>query len=241
MKRIKGKADQARALLKLQHIDEQLDMTRGNLEAIAEKTKHEEAMAGLSQIVEKLADLSQTLRDRQVEEKKREDEDTLIESKIAAEEAKLLSGRVTNPKELVSLQKELVALKKKRDDLDTVCLTALEELERLAAEEAGLKKETADLEKEASDLKREYQRVEKGLLEDRERLSAEREAVISLVDHDLIEEYEYLRRRMITPEVTMIEGDVCGGCFTEISDQSENLEGTSLRKCEHCHRILITS
>ena len=232
---------QDKALVKLQEIDSGLDTARNNLDAIAEKERFDEVTDKLGQICDKLSEILEEIQKLEAEEKRREDEDGEVEVKIIAEERKMFSGKISNPKELVSIQVELDSLKKKKDDLDTKCLIGMEELDDKKAAQTALAAEESDLKRKAGSLERTYRKIEKKLNDEIGEFSADRKKIRQLIDDDLLEEYEHLRQRKVDPAVVYEEGDVCGGCHTEISDQSAQIEGTTLRKCEHCHRILATN
>ena len=232
---------QDKALVKLQEIDSGLDTARHNLDAIVEKEQFDEVTAKLGQIREELGEILEEIQRLGAEETRREDEDGKVEVKIVAEERKMFSGKISSPKELVSIQIELDSLRKKKDDLDTKCLVAMEELDDRKTARTALATEESDLKREAESLERTYRQIEKKLNDEISAFSADREKTRQLIGDDLYEEYEHLRQRKVDPAVVYEEGGVCGGCHMEISDQSAQIEGTTLRKCEHCHRILATN
>ncbi len=232
---------QDKALVKLKEIDSGLDTTRHNLEAIAEKERFEEVTAKLGQLRDELRAMLEEIQKLEAEEKGREDEDEEVDAKIVAEERKMFSGKINNPKELIAIQTELDSLRKKKDNLDTKCLIAMEQLEEKKNAQAALSAEEVDLKKEAELLERTYRQIEKKLNDEISDFSDDRKKIRQDIEDDLYEEYEHLRKRQVDQPVVYEEGGVCGGCHMEISDQSAQIEGTNLRKCEHCHRILVTT
>ena len=154
---------QDKALVKLQEIDSGLDTARNNLDAIAEKERFDEVTDKLGQICDKLSEILEEIQKLEAEEKRREDEDGEVEVKIIAEERKMFSGKISNPKELVSIQIELDSLKKKKDDLDTKCLIGMEELDDKKAAQTALAAEESDLKRKAGSLERTYRKIEKKL------------------------------------------------------------------------------
>ena len=231
---------QDKALVKLKEIDSGLDTAHHNLDAIAEKERFDEVTAKLGQIRDELKVILEEIQKLEAEEKRREDEDEKVEIKIVAEERKMFSGKISNPKELISIQQELDSLRKKKDDLDTKCLIAMEELDDKKTAQTTLATEEGDLRREAESLERAYRQIEKKLNDEISAFSLDRKKIRQVIEDDLYEEYKHLRQREVDPPVVYEEGGVCGGCHMEISDQSAQIEGTTLRKCEHCHRILVT-
>lgn len=232
---------QDKALVKLQEIDSDLDTARKNQDAIAEKERFVEVTDKLGQIHDELRVILEEIQNLEAEEKRREDEDEKVEGKIAAEERKMFSGKINNPKELISMQKELDSLRKKKDNLDTKCLITMEELDDKKTAQTALAIEEGDLTREAESLERTYRQIEKKLKDEISAFSGDREKTRQVIEDDLYDEYEHLRQKKVDPPVVNEEGGVCGGCHMEISDQSAQIEGTTLRKCEHCHRLLVTT
>ncbi len=164
-----------------------------------------------------------------------------LTQKAAAENKRLYDGSIVNAKELESIQHELENLKRRRSDREDEMLGLMEvreELERRAAEAQA----TSD------SLRERAESVGGAALEELTSIEAElvtkvaeRAAVASEIDPDVLELYEDLRKQKKGIGAVALVDGVCQGCHEQLSamelDQVKRVEG--VRRCEHCRRILV--
>ncbi len=97
-----------------------------------------EGMEGeLSLLLEETGEAERELEDLRERIRKRESAVEELSSRIAAEEERLYGGKVSNPKELRSIQAEVQSLKRKRDQEETGLLEMMERSEELEARLGG--------------------------------------------------------------------------------------------------------
>jgi predicted nucleic acid-binding Zn-ribbon protein len=164
-----------------------------------------------------------------------------LSQKAADEERRLYDGSIANAKELESLQHDIQNLRRRRSDREDELLALMEIREGVEAEAATARVRSdalrADVERVAGAGEQELRRIEGELAARR----AEREALASAIDPELLELYEDLRRQKKGVGAAALVDGVCQGCHEQLSavelDRLKRTDG--VRRCEHCRRILI--
>jgi predicted nucleic acid-binding Zn-ribbon protein len=163
-----------------------------------------------------------------------------LSQKIEADEGRLYSGRVTNPKELAGLHDEVDSLKrwheKKEDDLLEAMLATEEAEGALADARAILGQVTDTWRDEQGDLVDEQSRLQARL----EGLREQREALVTGIDPDDLAIYQRLRRQKGGRAVAAVKDGICEGCrMNPPSSQVQRAgTGSELVFCNNCGRIL---
>lgn len=160
--------------------------------------------------------------------------------KIEQAEASLYGGRVSNPKELQDLQKDVESLKRHLAALEDEQLEAMLALEVAQAAEtlarAALDLTLANVEVESKEL-----RVEQALLRSEvESLEAERQAIAHGMDSQSLERYDALRAQKRGIAVAMLVDGTCNACGAPLppSQRQAAQIGDQLIHCPSCGRML---
>lgn len=228
-------------LKKLQQADSQID-------ELEQKTANLPGLARLDALREQKAGLKNRLTEKEIafkaaesHRKKIEGELGLISLKINAEEQKLYSGTISNPKELAGIQAEIEALRKKKDEQETNFLEHLEILENLEAEVHDLKKEEETLRQEIADTERNYAQMFAEIKEKLVVLREERSRMVPGLDESVLALYEKLRKERQGLTVVELKDGVCQGCRMELPAEEVDimLHSEDLWQCSHCKRILV--
>lgn len=162
-----------------------------------------------------------------------------LEAKIKDINARLYSGRVTNPKELMNLNTELAGLRRQKDQAETEALELIEETEQATHTLRDAERNYAEVEKlwqaEQADLAHEIATHEKEL----ERLRTERQGlVVQLAPRDL-ELYESTKKRK-GKAVARVEQGTCGGCRISLSwAKLQQARANRPVTCDNCGRLLF--
>ncbi len=160
--------------------------------------------------------------------------------KIETNEKRLYSGRVTNPKELASLQDEVASLKrwhaKKEEDLLEAMFAAEEAEAALADAQAILSQVSETWQGEQAELTNEQTQLRARL----EELSEQRETLVNAVGPEDVTTYEHLRQRKSGRAVAAVKDGICDGCrMNPPSSQVQHARsGSELVFCNNCGRIL---
>lgn len=172
---------------------------------------------------------------------KSSDEAEMVQAKIDDEQAKVLSGRITDPKELGNITREIDALSRRKDQLEREELRFMEKAE--AGEAQRVKVDTALEEGRAkeADLIERYKARGGEIQTEIARLRAERDAIARTLDASVLARYERLREAKHGVAVGALKGALCTACRTEIpAGEVQALRaGPEVAECPNCKRILV--
>jgi len=228
-------------LLELQELDsaiDRLEHRRAQLEAGEELAAARRAM---EEAESQLGELRLASDAVDAESRRLEHEIDSIGAKLAAEEKRMYDGSIVNAKELEALQHEITSLKERRSRAEDDLLELMERREDLdpraaeAATEVGAAR--SRVEDLGGDAVREFDEIAAELSAKR----AEREALASAFDEELLELYEDLRRQKHGVGAAAIVEGVCQACHEKLSavelDRLKHADG--VKRCEYCRRIVV--
>jgi predicted nucleic acid-binding Zn-ribbon protein len=161
-------------------------------------------------------------------------------TKIAHEEKKLYEGSMKNPRELMSLQKEVEILKGQHGAQEEQLLTMMIEVDT-AQQDVNLQRSELEV------MERDWQENQKRLLREQTELEADlaalqqkREFVLGQTDSASLKVYEGLRQGKQGLAVAKVVQGGCQGCRISLpmSDQQRARMGHDLVTCSNCGRIL---
>jgi predicted nucleic acid-binding Zn-ribbon protein len=163
-----------------------------------------------------------------------------LADKLRTEGERLYSGRITNPKELGDIQKEIEYLKRRQEGLETQqieAMIALEEAttslavanEEWVVTEAAWKSENAELHQEYESLKQELAQ-----------LFAQRKQVLGAIAEKDKNEYNALLRLRKGLAVVAVQKGRCSACNVSIPkrDLERAAQVDQIMHCSGCDRIL---
>jgi predicted nucleic acid-binding Zn-ribbon protein len=164
-----------------------------------------------------------------------------IEEKKKSFERRLYEGKVTNPKELQAIEKEIEMLGRQRGRLDETILTLMEEIESATADlsratAARQTSETAWSEADAR-FRAEAARLDVALAD----LTPRRHRAAEAIEPATLRRYNDLRARGGGLAVAHVEDNICSGCHTRLPAMivRRAQEGASYVFCENCSRFLL--
>ncbi|MBA7689940.1 hypothetical protein ES703_98459 [subsurface metagenome] len=226
----------AKQLYRLQEVDLEIESGKRALEQVKSQLGESQAVIKTQQQLEleqkRLEELS-----RQQRSAEWEIDD--ISTKLAAAEEQLFSGRVKNPKELTNLQHEVESFQARRNQLEE---KALEIIDRVEQSEASVARINSELET----LKADWQRQQKQLTDEMERLKAsladlkaKRQRLAGEVDPPAFEFYQDLRKGKGIA-VARVEQGICRGCRISLpTTDLQQARSGKLVQCSSCGRILF--
>jgi predicted nucleic acid-binding Zn-ribbon protein len=224
-------------LYELQQVDLEIESASRRLKEIAASlVESNELKRARKMVVEAQARLAK----RRARMKDLDLEVSSLSHKIETDEQRLYSGRVTNPKELASLQDEVASLRrwrdKKEDDLLEVMVAAEEGEASLADAQAILTQVSDTWRAEQGDLADEQTQLQARLGE----LAEQRESLVAAIGPEDMAIYERLRQRKAGRAVALVKDGICQGCRMNppTSQVQHARSGTELVFCNNCGRIL---
>ena len=226
-----------RTLYRLQTIDQALTLARERLREIKERLAGDEDLQALQRTVDSLtAQVSHSrtrVRDSELENQS-------LSAKIAAVQERLYGGRVTNPRELASLQSEVSYLERRQKRLEDEMLEAMiyldEQEGELRSQQERLARATARWEAVQVSLRAEQAELEAQV----KQLKAQRSTVQRALRPEELSLYDDLRRRKKGLAVALLQGQVCGVCGVRLptSTAQQARQAGALQFCPSCGRIL---
>jgi predicted nucleic acid-binding Zn-ribbon protein len=231
--------NQAFNLFRLQQIDTQIDQTENSLSKIEKLLSGDEAVNLAKQAVEAaekaIQKASQSLKEAEFAVHEQQ-------IKIAHSEASLYGGRITNPKELQDIQKEIVSLKKHLSVLEDRQLETMLTLEEAENQDQTARVQLAEAQASFSERAAGWLGQKEQLVRNLERLHAEHNAAVTLISKESLQTYENLRKRKSGVAVTAIIDGSCDVCGTTIrpSELQAARAAQVLVFCTSCGRILYS-
>lgn len=181
------------------------------------------------------------LHDKQARLRTRELELQSTAGKAAKMEQDLYSGRVSNPKELQSMQQEIQMLTRQRERIEEEMLGLMEDIERLLADLRTREAARQAQERALDEHLEEYKKMRQQMTAELESLRGQRETWAGGTDADLLRRYDRLRTRKDGVAVVAIINGICEGCHVAVPEGrlAELLDDDDrLYTCEGCGRIL---
>ena len=224
-------------LYHLQQIDSRMESIENELSLMLEPLVEEKEFQEVSCSYERI---EKKRKEAEHMQKVAEMELSSIESEKKAIEKKLYSGKVTNSKELLQLEKEIQQIQKKRDVLDEKILKGMEIVEQLEKESLFKKKEmeVAKTSLEIAQKKREGEKI--SLLQALDELKRKRENQLQAINLELIDLYLSLKEKKDGIAVAKVEHQACSGCFMEIPGALiQKVRSLEMVICSSCGRILV--
>jgi len=162
-------------------------------------------------------------------------------SKISAIEEQLYGGKISNPKELSSLQHEVATMKAKSDQQEN---KALEIIDQVEAAEASLATATSEYKKLEEEWRRQQQlltteieQLKKSLAD----LKTKRAQLAGQIDSPTLKLYEKIRQQK-KQAVAKVEQGICRACRISLSASAlQRARSGQPVQCGTCGRILYIS
>jgi len=229
--------NRARALFRLQTVEAEIAQKSRRLKEIESLLGQNESVKTAQATVERA---ESRLRAAQAETRRLELESRSLQEEAAATEKQLYSGRVTNPKELASLQEKVKNLRDRRSALEDRLLETMIEVEEaeanLEASRQSLSQLQAEWESSQSDLTAERDAVVQNLSS----LRSEQAALRSSISSGDLDIFEDLSRRKGGRGVAKMVNGTCQGCGVAVPTNKARavIEADELIFCGNCERIL---
>jgi len=222
-------------LYKLQQVDLELQRKQQELNEVENRLRDNKALvAAESELASQKAQLQEVSKKQKGCEWELED----LQEKVRQLNNKLYSGKTTNPKELVNLEKEVEGLKSQIRLKEDALLGLMSQVEEMEAKV----KTTAE---EVGRLKREWEQTQETLRPKKSevdtvlaKLKEERNGLAQQIDSKVLSAYERLRLAS-GQAVVKVERGKCQGCHITVpTSQWQKAKAGDLIQCNSCSRIL---
>jgi predicted nucleic acid-binding Zn-ribbon protein len=164
-----------------------------------------------------------------------------LDAKLASDEERLYSGRVTNPKELTDLQKESIALRKHHGVLDERLLAVMLAVEESESALGQARQASMELQSSWEAQQQRLQQEQAKLKAELTQLDQARARHAGALAPSQLAQYESLRRDKGGVALALIEDGFCSRCGVEVSERKLNqiILDESPVFCGNCGRILM--
>lgn len=232
----------AETLKEVQDLDTRIFALERRIDELPEKHRLGEIAGELAGARDDLETTQAELEALSQKQHKLDGELDLLVKKIKTEEEKLFSGKITNPKELASIQAEIFSLRRKRDEMETEDLEEMEEMDRLSSCLEELKKLVDTAERRQKEALEKHGEELDELRVDVASFERERDTLKNRLPGDVAADYDKLLLSKAGLAVArIVQGRTCGGCRIEFSrsqvDRFQHEDG--IFRCEYCRRILV--
>lgn len=233
--------DQAATLLDLQETDLELMRAEKRLDELPEKleilqTRHK------ADEVRQLRDKAEELVGRLGRAvSKSEDECSALSDKIEVEQAKMMSGEITNPKEIQHISREMDALKRRKDKLEVDQMELMERVEKAKAQVDKVDAALAQLAAKEAALTERFKHKGSELIAGIDVLRARRSNLASALDPALLARYETARSAKAGIGAGALRDAMCSACRVELpaTEVDALLHGPAIGTCPNCRRLLV--
>jgi predicted nucleic acid-binding Zn-ribbon protein len=231
----------AKTLRELQQADLELGRLERRLAEMPEKRAILEARKRIEDIRSLKTRTDAFVAEIEREIKRYEDEVAIVSAKLESEQAKLLSGSITNPKEVQHISRELDALKRNKDRLENHILGEMEKRERAFQQQAKVDHAIEDAQAKEAELVEGFKGKGGTLQAEIDGFRRSREALLGEIDDETRLRYESLIESKGGVAVGILSGATCGACRMELpADRVDELvSGPDIGECPLCHRLLI--
>jgi predicted nucleic acid-binding Zn-ribbon protein len=210
---------------RLRHDREMLDVDVRNQRRLLEDTKRRAAQAH-----ERRLELTRQADAAQISIQQAEQEIERLNTQL---------NMARHQKEYDAFQKSVLSHRADIQRWEDQCLTALQTVDELAAEEKRLAEEVAQAESRLAQVEADVVGQREALSEQIADLDARAEHVRSKIAPGVLTAYDRIAGRK--QPLATVKNRVCQGCFTQITKQSENLlmRGQEIVYCSSCGRMLV--
>lgn len=230
----------AQTLLDLQTADVEIIRAEKRLEELPEKRAILEARAKIKETSALRDKVSMLERKLSAELKLRQDEITMLGTKIAAEQGKIM--HTTDHRQIQALTREMDGLRRRVDKLEMESMQYMERIEKATSQVATVEAHLAKMVKAEADLVARFRSVGGALQEEIAAFKAERERLAHTVDAQLLASYEAARdSKGGGIGVGRLEGDACTACRMSLPATRVQVlrDGPDVGVCPQCRRLIV--
>lgn len=229
------------ALLELQDVDLEILRSQKRLDEMPEKRAILETRKKTREVTELRAKAAELVSRLAAAVSKHEDECAMITTKIEDEQAKLMGGDVTNPKEVVHITREMDALKRRKDKLEMEEIELMERVEKANGQVAKVDAALAQLAAKEASITDQYKAKGSEMIAQIDELKKRRELLAAALEPKLLGSYESLRENKGGVGVGRLDGVMCTACRMDLPAErvAELLAGPPVAVCPQCHRLIV--
>lgn len=236
---MKANLQDQQSLLDLGGIDLELIRNSSDKAKLLAGSQIETASAALLELSDRLIDSRNAVSELELELKRAENDLELVEKRIQKDKERLAT--TSSPKDAQGIEHELESLAKRKDELEDLELSILEQLEKVRADLEKASEQKATAEARLGELRDSMSLETAELDKKRTELSSRRSLIIQTLDPELAVAYQRKAGRGLA--VGKLSGRECGACRLSIT--ATNLEeiialpADEIAECPSCQAYLV--
>ncbi|MDP2232750.1 MAG: C4-type zinc ribbon domain-containing protein [Actinomycetota bacterium] len=229
------------ALLELQDVDLEVLRSQKRLDEMPEKRLILEVRHKTRDVTALRAKANELVSRLGAAVSRHEDECAMIATKLDDEQAKLMSGDVTNPKMVMNITREMDALKRRKDKLEMEEIELMERVEKAKGQVAKVDAALGQLSAKEASLTNHYKTKGSEMISEIDRLKARREELTHAVDAQTLTTYETIRESKGGVGAGRLAGTMCTACRMDLPAErvAELKSGPDLAMCPQCRRLIV--
>jgi predicted nucleic acid-binding Zn-ribbon protein len=227
----------------VQALDTTADQLRHRREHLPERADLAACQTQLRKLEQRTGEVQGRRDELTRNEKRLEDEISMVRDKATQTDKKLYSGTVNVPRELTALQEEMEALARRQRQLEDQELELMEQAEPLDADLVTFAAERTALDEQAVGLIARIAEEEVSIDAELADVVAKRADAVVGVPPELLSEYVSLRGALGGVGVARLSGNRCEGCHLTLSavdvDRIRRAPEDEIPHCTECNRLLV--
>lgn len=233
--------DQGQTLLQLQDADIEIRRAEKQLDELPVKRKILETRRKAKEVGELKAKAELLVSKLERQMAANEDETSQVSDKIDAEQDKVMSGDITNPKEVQAITREMDALRRRKEKLEMENLALMERVEKARLQIGKIEVALQQLATQEAKQTEEFRAAGGELQTNLDSARARRDELATALEAGLLERYESIATAKGGLGAASLNATVCTACRMELpAQQLEALRtGPQIGVCPACHRLLV--
>lgn len=227
------------ALLKLTEVDLELNQIKAQLQALLDSPELKALQADLSSSAEELLVARTEFENLQTSVRRSEEDIRLVTERLVRDRERL--NATSSPKDAIGIQGEIESLGRRKDELESIELELLEQLEdsQKKLELATVKR--AELQAQMTELQERLTAEIDAVKARGRKATADRQILVDKIPGEVLKKYENLAAKQVA--VGKIVDRACNACHMVISssalDQLSKLPEDEIGSCPECQAIIV--
>jgi len=239
---MKAAVEQQTALMELQRIDSAIMAANHRLNTLPEHEQIKAIQARLAAGAAELAVAEAELADVAIDLRRSEVDVEQVADRMKKDEARLAAG-TGSPKDLETLQHELVTLAKRKAELEDGELEIMMRHDAAKERVATLKSDEEGLVKLELELNIRIENAKTEIAKEISLRQSERTLVLPKIGTELLDLYTKIASKEGGVGAALLIGNKCDGCHLAINaievERIKTLATDEVLRCEECRRILV--
>jgi uncharacterized protein len=240
---VKASPEAQLRLLELADLDTELSRLAHRRQALPENAELEQLTARAAQVRDEMTRADTELSDLDREQARAERDVEQVRVRIDKDQQRLDAGKVSNARELESLQSEIVSLRRRQGDLEEVVLDLMERRESAQGRRDAAAAGTEAVAAEETEVTARRDEAVAEIAEQESKAASTRATVAAGVPGDLLALYDKVRAQVGGVGAAMLRRGKCEGCNVSLSTVELNeiraAAPDEVVRHDECRRILI--